>query len=333
MQIPFPQFWLTLLIVGILAGSAAVWFAIAVRWHNDGTALPYEPRMRVPWNFLGAVPAVYWVFQAASVAIFGGPEIATFDLWQALAAAVVLFSLLFLAMLLLGGLFHASAQDIGIPASIEVLNRDIRLGFYGYLAAIVPVTAVQIVILYFSQDLTPHPLVKSLVKNPSPSMLVAALVTAVIVAPIVEEFFFRVLLQGWLERVEDRVIGFRSTERPAPVEVAAVLDADEEASQEESDVSMVDSKPQASARGIVPLMGHGFIPIALSSTLFSLAHLGHGIAPVAIFVLALFLGYLYQRTHRIVPCIVLHMVFNAINLINLWLELQLPRPLFLPELE
>jgi membrane protease YdiL (CAAX protease family) len=56
--------------------------------------------------------------------------------------------------------------------------------------------------------------------------------------------------------------------------------------------------------------------------LFSLAHFGFGPDPVALFVLALILGFLYQRTHRIVPCIVVHALFNALNLLILWLVLQ-----------
>ena len=46
---------------------------------------------------------------------------------------------------------------------------------------------------------------------------------------------------------------------------------------------------------------------------------------VAVF-LALVLGALYYRTHRIVPAIVLHMAFNATNLFILWLEVRSEAP-------
>ena len=59
---------------------------------------------------------------------------------------------------------------------------------------------------------------------------------------------------------------------------------------------------------------YGWVPIVVSSALFAIAHVGHGPDPAALFFLALLLGYVYQRTHRIVPCIVTHMLFNAASL-------------------
>jgi len=53
---------------------------------------------------------------------------------------------------------------------------------------------------------------------------------------------------------------------------------------------------------------------------FGLAHLGHGVAPIPLVLLGLVLGYVYQRTHRIVPCIVAHMLFNAYSMVLLWLS-------------
>jgi hypothetical protein len=63
---------------------------------------------------------------------------------------------------------------------------------------------------------------------------------------------------------------------------------------------------------------YGWLPIALSSLLFGLAHIGYGPEPVPLFLLALILGYVYQRTHRIVPCMVTHALFNGTSLVALW---------------
>ena len=68
-------------------------------------------------------------------------------------------------------------------------------------------------------------------------------------------------------------------------------------------------------------MPYGVVPIVISSFLFGMAHLGHGPDPIPLFVLALILGYVYQRTHRIVPCIVLHMLFNAFSLTLVWIQI------------
>ncbi len=52
---------------------------------------------------------------------------------------------------------------------------------------------------------TEHPIVKMVqAAHGNPWVLLAAVLAAVVVAPVAEEFFFRVLLQGWLEAAERR---------------------------------------------------------------------------------------------------------------------------------
>ena len=52
---------------------------------------------------------------------------------------------------------------------------------------------------------TAHPLARVLLESPNAWAIVACVLTAVVVAPITEEFLFRLLLQGWLEVVERRL--------------------------------------------------------------------------------------------------------------------------------
>jgi membrane protease YdiL (CAAX protease family) len=47
---------------------------------------------------------------------------------------------------------------------------------------------------------------------------------------------------------------------------------------------------------------------------------------VPLVFLGIVFGYLYQRTHRIVPCIVAHMLFNAYSMTLLWLNLEITPP-------
>jgi membrane protease YdiL (CAAX protease family) len=54
--------------------------------------------------------------------------------------------------------------------------------------------------------------------------------------------------------------------------------------------------------------------IVLSSAIFAIAHFNAWPAPIALFVLALFLGYLAHRTTSLVSSIALHATFNAANL-------------------
>jgi len=59
-----------------------------------------------------------------------------------------------------------------------------------------------------------HPLIEQLLAQRTPAMMIAAVVTAVIAAPLFEEFTFRLLLQGALERWEDKQLGFNATPPP-----------------------------------------------------------------------------------------------------------------------
>jgi membrane protease YdiL (CAAX protease family) len=53
--------------------------------------------------------------------------------------------------------------------------------------------------------------------------------------------------------------------------------------------------------------------IAISAAAFALAHQGQGLAYVPLFPLGLVLGFIARRTGSIVPCIMLHALFNAVS--------------------
>ena len=55
--------------------------------------------------------------------------------------------------------------------------------------------------------------------------------------------------------------------------------------------------------------------------MFAAVHYGQGLAPVALFLFGLALGFLYRQTGSIVPCIVLHFFLNFFSMF--WLSLDL----------
>ena len=63
-------------------------------------------------------------------------------------------------------------------------------------------------------------------------------------------------------------------------------------------------------------------PIVISAAVFALMHWSHGPDPAALFVLALGLGYLYQRTHRWLPSVVTHACLNGTTMLLLWFGLD-----------
>jgi len=60
-----------------------------------------------------------------------------------------------------------------------------------------------------------------------------------------------------------------------------------------------------------------FLPIVVSAITFALLHFSHGPDWIPLTFLAIALGYLYHRTQRIVPCIVVHMALNSVSFLML----------------
>lgn len=177
----------------------------------------------------------------------------------------------------------ATWTDFGFPTSFVQLGKDIQLGQMTFAAALLPVYAVQFLLVSLLGAPSSHQVLEDLINDPTGNMLLVAGLMAVVIAPIFEEFSFRVMLQGWLEKVASKNSG----------------NNDEADSSEEG----TDKKQSKKVW-----------PILVSSFAFAVAHTGQGYAPVALFVLACFLGYIYRQTHRLAPCVVAHMAFNALSL-------------------
>ena len=139
---------------------------------------------------------------------------------------------------------------------------------------------------------------------------------------------FRLLLQGWLEKCEARWRGLlRQEQEIEAVTADEVLQTDApRASLAATDAVVgqpaMESMTLYSDAGTITSRTvdtpHGWVAILISAALFGLAHLGYGPEPIPLFFLALVLGYLYNRTHRIVPSVVAHALFNAYSMIALW---------------
>jgi membrane protease YdiL (CAAX protease family) len=204
--------------------------------------------------------------------------------------------------------------DVGL--TLRRFFGDVRLGAAAFALVVPPVLLLQAALAY--KWPSKHPLIESLKNEGSPELVFWSVVAAVVAAPVVEEFFFRVVLQGWFERLS----ASQSPSPPvidAPVAVADVappLAAGEAPAPETSAAAVAERN---SARP-------SFAPVVLSSVLFALAHVGHGPDPVALFFLALGLGYLYRQTHRIWPGIVLHFLLNAFSTLVVMFVPSAPPP-------
>jgi membrane protease YdiL (CAAX protease family) len=188
-------------------------------------------------------------------------------------------------------------------------------------------------------------------------VLLACGLSAVVLAPIVEEFLFRVVLQGWLEAERRRWRRQMPTLRRllpgavGPIVLSSVLfgrlhfRVDEPAAHPDYYVGIMIGNAAAGLLTVVLALvllrfragaraadlgwarEHFFgdvglgvlaflaviVPVYLVQYLLKAYVLPEYLAPdpFTLFLLALVLGTLYHRTHRIVPAVVVHMALNA----------------------
>ena len=302
--------------------------------------MPYEPRHPVPWGPVGGLLATAFVFVTVASAAGGGHKPEPPPIPNPLETIQNLLTLVFTEVVLTGGMLfaiavisHANERDLGLPTYADEFARDAGIGMLACLAALVPVFALQYMVMSMldnPEEVERNPLIEMIFREPRIGVMLLASVAAVIVAPICEEIVFRLLLQGWLEKMEDRIVGWR---QPLPVESPELADTSPRG--DEPPIPLHLDEPPEFANGRAPgelpavppaepprrgFLGlpYGWLPIVVSSLLFALAHFGSGPDPVPLFVFALILGFLYQRTHRIIPCIVAHAMFNLITMLTLW---------------
>jgi membrane protease YdiL (CAAX protease family) len=324
-------------ILAVFAASVLLWIRMLARWRAGAPILPAEPRTAVPWKifdlylvFLLYV-AAQWV-AARLVVHFTGPVPGSDDLSSEFLTTVLASNTLANLLVVLASITYLRLRCGGAIGDLGFLpwrpRQDVTVGLLTFVAALAPVFAIQFLLTrWFKSE---HPVQLLLSENSSPRVLVLCFLSAVVAAPLAEEFLFRVLLQGWMEAV---VQSWRERAVPqaGPVagSVPAALTASASVENEETPDTADNpyaspaqtSAPTAPVATIGPRLMAG--PIVGSALAFALVHLGHGPDPIPLFVFALMLGYLYQKTHRIWPGLVLHASLNAWSLTVLWLNLKL----------
>lgn len=314
--------------------------------------IPWAERRPVPWALIdmGAIIALYLVIGLATGMVLRQSgwlpkdmdrENLALDQRQLLVATQVAISLLLIAVALPLMILRSGAKASDLGWSWRELRRDVRLGVIAFAMLAPPVYAIQALVVQFWPS--KHPLMEMFRGTPEPQFFALLVLAAVIVAPIFEELVFRVLLQGFLENVfsfqlsaQALIFGakpqsIRGSEKPAPlsegIEPLAPYapHANPYAPPHALDEVGADGLPAEGIEGEVnngrigPLRGiFAILPMAISALIFALLHEWPDQIPLVF--LAVGLGFLYQRTHRIVPSLVVHALLNGLSMWGLWIQ-------------
>ncbi len=316
--------------LAVISGGIGIWLIILRRVVQRRPVVPFEPRRPIPWNGLDVFAILFGYLCLGSALVLSAHE-------------------------LLGWDFH----DLG-----DVSPDTQQVEASGDQPSETADEDKQIV----SEDEQPensddakneidleraHPVVVLLSGDSSPGVFLLCLFTVIVMAPLAEEFIFRLLLQGYLENVDfrcrrlwrysGRLVGL------LPVVFSSLLFASLHAREPEAPMPVeqlirlfaIDSvtKVLLVAGAIAYLktfrgatwedMGLrldtfwkdlGLALAAFLAVIVPIYIIQEGLGrllpdtvpdPVPLFFFALALGYLYFRTHRLVPAILLHLIFNA----------------------
>ncbi len=319
------------------------WWAAGIRVLRGQPILDYTRPRLAPWGLVDLLWMVllWFLLQVIASLLWYRSHGLTLEEMAADAASspsaamIAWFALvnllgLCLALWLLERNLGTTAADVGLTpmgdglrAGRQPFLMDLVHGLLAFAMLIVPVFLLQWLLVTWWLP-SEHPVIEVLGHDASLRSFGLLGFAAVIVAPVVEEYLFRVFLQGWFENVAAlRRLGDPAL--PAPDQVWTWLWLGPARTATDTDRPLPVTAGEVDRGG--PLSADpgarvrpAWWPIVGSSGLFAVAHLGHGPDPIPLFLLALGLGYLYQRTRRILPCIYVHVLINGASLAALWLK-------------
>lgn len=328
-----------LVVTSLLLCTCAIWAGVFWRRRQIAAWIVPEPRRIFSADLADVIATFVILFVGSSLAIIRVAPDAAGDLikmtpnervasihWQ---AAISLGTILLSTCLVLGR-HGLRLRDVGW--SLRAARRDLALGVLGFLVLVPPVYALQsVLVIWFESH---HPLMDLLKNNPPSALIMACALSAVVVAPIAEEYLFRGMLLSWLEWLavwnDDWGDERRSSETGKSRNERQAQRSLEDRRLLEDRPGMLPPNPFLYGR--VPastgaLDDHADVaheaeqvptawwPVVASAILFSLLHASHGPDWVPLFFLALGLGLLYRLTRRLLPCIVVHFLLNACSLV------------------
>ena len=261
----------------LLAVSTGLWINLLRQGFRSGWSWPLQPRRDVPWRLWEAVATIVIVLicvgavlqpSATAKPAVTVPETSVYQLRDVQYIALSQVAQLVLIPLILAIWCPCRWEDFGLRR--HGWATDLQFALWGVLLAQLPIQLAAYPLQSLRAE-NPHELLELLKQSGHDwQTLTWVLLEVVVLAPLVEELLFRVLLQGSLER-----------------EIPAVW--------------------------------------AVVLTAIAFAGIHKWVDWLPLFPLALIMGYVYYRRRSYVANVVLHGIFNAINLLYaVWIMKIIP---------
>lgn len=313
---------LLVLVGGILVGVLLSWSTLLARALARRPILPTRAAPVVPWNGLAVMGTIgLWLVLNLVVGLGmramrkPGSDITPLELM----GGVSLLNLILLAIVPpFLRLWGSVRSGLGIRG--RTMAGDLTLGVAAALVLAPPVYLVQALVLRVWKP-TPHPLMKMVLEERNPWVLGLAFVSAVVLAPMAEELFFRGILQGWLERrarggreeVETAFAGGDQAGAAAEVPTAAAEGGPSAPVDLPDGAGSGPWSPPGPTAVPGPTRRPGWFALLFPATAFAGVHYGQWPAPIPLLLLAVGLGVLYRRTGGIVAPMAMHATFNGLS--------------------
>lgn len=181
----------------LFLGTVTVWWSIARAIRTGRPLLEYRPRDAPRWETAAPLLAVLMALLLPAQLL---PRAEPDELWFLQRLCLISLLQIVLAFAILAAGKPVQWSEFGLETGHW--REDLRVGTIGWLASLLPVYGLSLLVqmMEWREPDAQHPLLQVLLESSGWTTTAWVAVMAIVGAPFAEEFLFRVVLQGWLER-------------------------------------------------------------------------------------------------------------------------------------
>jgi membrane protease YdiL (CAAX protease family) len=253
--------------------------------------------------YLPFIPLAIW-FGATSLAVSLAPKLlGNLQGWQGAFRDNLVLSaggIAVIAVIIFLARASFARRLKGFGLNVKTIHKDFLAAFVNLLAVWPLVLAAILLTIFFGKliygqdfQMQQHEELEMITAYPQLSLRILIVILAVVIAPLLEEMLFR----GFFQTVIRSFWEIRNPNGASPASSCRLLPR----------LASKDAEARKTGAGAWP-------PILISSALFAMVHSNPGHWP-ALFILAVCLGYAYEKSGSLFRPIFIHSFFNAVTII------------------